>query len=89
MDLIIRANWENVKEEKNMCEALRELFADELRESEEKDLQPGRRSRLFLLCARSWEKTKGCLRFLRHWKSRRKRYVSSAKPPRTMPRIMT
>lgn len=35
MDLIVRANWERMKEEKQMCEALRELFAEELRESEE------------------------------------------------------
>lgn len=36
MDLIVRANWDRMKEEKEMCEALRELFADELQESEEK-----------------------------------------------------
>lgn len=35
MDLIVRANWEKVKEEKQMCEALQELFADELKESME------------------------------------------------------
>ncbi len=33
--MIVRANWERMKEEKQMCEALRELFAEELRESEE------------------------------------------------------
>lgn len=32
---IVRANWEKVKEEKQMCEALQELFADELKESME------------------------------------------------------
>ena len=36
MDLIVRANWDRMKEEKEMCEALRELFADELQESKEK-----------------------------------------------------
>ena len=36
MDLIVRANWDRMKEEKEMCEALRELFADELRESKER-----------------------------------------------------
>ncbi len=53
MDLIIRANWENVKEEKNMCEALRELFADELRESEEKGLAAGAEKKLISqVCAK-------------------------------------
>lgn len=36
MDLIVRANWDRMKEEKEMCEALRELFADELQESKER-----------------------------------------------------
>lgn len=31
MNMVIRANWEIFEEEKNMCEALRELFGDELR----------------------------------------------------------
>lgn len=35
MDLIVRANWKMYEEEK-MCDALRELFADELQESERK-----------------------------------------------------
>lgn len=53
IDLIIRANWENVKEEKNMCEALRELFADELRESEEKGLAAGAEKKLISqVCAK-------------------------------------
>lgn len=34
MDLIVRANWEKMKEEKKMCDALRELFAEELKESD-------------------------------------------------------
>ncbi len=33
-DTIMRANWEEMKEDRKMCEALRELFADDLRESE-------------------------------------------------------
>ncbi len=41
MNLIVRANWEKMKEEKEMCEALRELFADELRESEERGKKQG------------------------------------------------
>ncbi len=41
MDLIVRANWELIKEEKKMCEALKELFADELKESEEKGMKNG------------------------------------------------
>lgn len=41
MNLIVRANWELIKEEKEMCEALRELFAAELRESEENGLRQG------------------------------------------------
>ena len=31
-DTIMRANWQELKEERKMCEALRELFADDLRE---------------------------------------------------------
>lgn len=38
MDLIVRANWDQVKEEKEMCEALKELFADEIQESIELQL---------------------------------------------------
>lgn len=34
MDLIVRANWEKIKEETKMCEALKELFADELKSSQ-------------------------------------------------------
>lgn len=33
-DTIMRANWKELREEQKMCEALRELFADDLRESE-------------------------------------------------------
>lgn len=35
MEVIMRANWKKVKEAKAMCEALKELFADELEESRE------------------------------------------------------
>lgn len=41
MDLIVRANWEQVEEERKMCDALRELFAEELKESEELGIQTG------------------------------------------------
>lgn len=41
MDVILRANWREAEVEKNMCEALRELFADELRESAEQGLEQG------------------------------------------------
>lgn len=33
VDAVLRANWNEVEVEKNMCEALKELFADELQES--------------------------------------------------------
>lgn len=59
MDLIIRANWENVKEEKNMCEALRELFADELRESEEKGLAAGAEKQIISVVCKKLGKNKG------------------------------
>ena len=41
MDLIIRANQEQYEEGKKMCEALRELFADELVECKEKGMEQG------------------------------------------------
>ena len=41
-DTIMRANWEELREERNMCEALRELFADDLRESREEGIIEGR-----------------------------------------------
>lgn len=43
MDLIIRANWRKIKEEKKMCEALEELFAEELEEREQRGEQRGMR----------------------------------------------
>ena len=41
MDLIIRANWKNSEEGKMMCNALRELFADELEEREHRGIEKG------------------------------------------------
>lgn len=41
VDVILRANWKEVEVEKSMCEALRELFADELRESREEGISQG------------------------------------------------
>ena len=41
-DTIMRANWKELKEERKMCEALRELFADDLRESREEGVLEGR-----------------------------------------------
>ena len=38
----MRANWQELKEERKMCEALRELFADDLRESKEERIMEGR-----------------------------------------------
>ena len=35
-DAVMRANWEKLKEGSNMCEALKELFADDFKESESK-----------------------------------------------------
>ncbi|MDD3253467.1 MAG: 3-isopropylmalate dehydrogenase [Lachnospiraceae bacterium] len=42
MNVIIRANKEKFKEEKNVCEALRELFQDELSEGESKGERKGK-----------------------------------------------
>lgn len=41
-DTIMLANWKEVKEERKMCEALKELFADDLRESELKGRNAGK-----------------------------------------------
>ena len=50
MDLIMRANWETCQEVDKMCDALRELFADELEEREtiglEKGLEQGKMAKL-------------------------------------------
>ena len=42
-DTIMRAHWKELKEERRMCQALRELFADDLRESELKGRNAGKR----------------------------------------------
>ena len=41
MDLITRANWEQMEEEKKMCDALNELFAEELKEADERGRAAG------------------------------------------------
>ena len=41
-DAVMRANWEKLKEGLNMCEALKELFADDFKESELKGRNEGR-----------------------------------------------
>ena len=41
-DAVMRANWEKLKEGSNMCEALKELFADDFKESELKGMNAGR-----------------------------------------------
>ena len=50
MDLITRANWNQMKEEKKMCEALKELFAEELREADKKGME--RAKKIFQLSAK-------------------------------------
>ena len=42
-DAVMRANWEKLKEGSNMCEALKELFADDFKESELKGRNAGKR----------------------------------------------
>ncbi len=42
MEVIVRANWEKMEEERDMCNALRELFAEEFRVSEERGNLCGR-----------------------------------------------
>lgn len=39
--MVFRANWKTMEEEKKMCDALRELFAEELRESKEEGISVG------------------------------------------------
>ena len=46
MDIIVRANHEMFEEAKEMCDALRELFADEFKENRKKGLQEGRQEGL-------------------------------------------
>ena len=42
MDLITRANWKEMEADRKMCDALRELFAEELKEENEKGMERGR-----------------------------------------------
>ena len=41
MDLITRANWKEMETDRKMCDALRELFAEELKEENEKGMERG------------------------------------------------
>lgn len=41
MDLITRANWKEMEVEQKMCDALRELFAEELKEENERGMEQG------------------------------------------------
>ena len=41
MDLITRANWEQMEVEKKMCDALKELFEEELKEADSKGRTEG------------------------------------------------
>ena len=43
MNLITRANWEQMEVEKQMCDALNELFAEELKEADLKGRTEGMR----------------------------------------------
>ena len=52
-DTIMRANWQELKEERKMCEALRELFADDLRESREEGIINMPKQKLCIPCAGS------------------------------------
>ena len=45
-DAVMRANWKKLKEGSNMCEALKELFADDFKESELKGRNAGATSKI-------------------------------------------
>ena len=51
MDLITRANWEQMEVEKKMCDALNELFAEELKEADSRGrtegMKQGKREMIF------------------------------------------
>ena len=55
-DTIMRANWQELKEERKMCEALRELFADDLRESREEGITEGRNAGRIELVIKKYQK---------------------------------
>ena len=57
-DTIMRANWKELKEERKMCEALRELFADDLRESREEGRNEGVASKIIEQVIKKYQK--GC-----------------------------
>ena len=41
MEAIIRGNWAETEAERKMCDALKELFAEDFKESENRGLQKG------------------------------------------------
>lgn len=41
MGLIVRVNWEQMEEEKKMCDALKGLFAKHFKKAEEESLKKG------------------------------------------------
>lgn len=49
MNAVLRANWREVEVEKNMCEALKELFAEELKESADKGKAEGKAESILVL----------------------------------------
>ena len=62
MDLIMRANWEKYQEVRKMCDALRELFADELEERESIGIEKGGMEKLITLVMRKMEKGQSAVR---------------------------
>ena len=62
MDLIVRANWEKYQEVRKMCDALRELFADELEERESIGIEKGGMEKLITLVMRKMEKGQSAVR---------------------------
>lgn len=68
-DTIMRANWEEVEAERNMCEALRELFADDLENLEMKERWRERLSRRLRRLSRSIGRAAVLNRQLTCWKN--------------------
>ena len=62
MDLILRANWETCQEVETMCDALREVFADELEERESIGIEKGGMEKLITLVMRKMEKGQSAVR---------------------------
>ena len=48
MDLITRANWTEMEVERKMCDALKELFAEELKEENERGMEQGMERGIYL-----------------------------------------